>query len=124
MQAVGDGAQGWCNAILYVFLSPTIRKRLILNPCNSFIDKAVEKARGLLETDTQNTERSSLLSATTSGEYGSARSGGNNSSDGRCNGGASKNSNSGSRLSSSETSYHSISTDKVSEDAEVLIHKR
>ena len=28
LQAVGDGAQGWCNSILYVFLSPKIRRRL------------------------------------------------------------------------------------------------
>jgi G protein-coupled receptor 157 len=32
LQSLGDGAQGWANAILYVFWSPKIRKRLILNP--------------------------------------------------------------------------------------------
>ena len=29
---MGDGGQGWCNAILYIFLSPKIRERLILTP--------------------------------------------------------------------------------------------
>ena len=46
MQAVGDGAQGWCNAILYVFLSPTIRRRLFEQPlgkCFTFVgDKIAE----------------------------------------------------------------------------------
>lgn len=29
---MGDGGQGWCNAILYIFWSPKIRERLILTP--------------------------------------------------------------------------------------------
>lgn len=29
---MGDGGQGWCNALLYIFLSPAIRERLILKP--------------------------------------------------------------------------------------------
>jgi len=28
IQAIGGGGQGWANAILYIFLSPTIRYRL------------------------------------------------------------------------------------------------
>jgi len=28
MQAIGGGGQGWANAILYIFLLPTIRNRL------------------------------------------------------------------------------------------------
>lgn len=65
-QAVGDGAQGWCNAILYVFLSPTIRHRLIFDPCNRCLNAAIERAAELLESDTRThaTERSRLLSHT------------------------------------------------------------
>ena len=32
MQAVGDGGQGWGNALIYIFLSPTIRKQLFIYP--------------------------------------------------------------------------------------------
>lgn len=31
MQAVGDAAQGWANAVLYIFLSPKIRNQLCRN---------------------------------------------------------------------------------------------
>ena len=67
-----DGAQGWCNAVLYVFLSPTIRRRLIIDPCNSFLsflDSAVVKAAGFLETNNNRiqanvqSERRGLLQA-------------------------------------------------------------
>lgn len=42
-QAIGDGGQGWGNAILYIFLSPVIRERLIGEWCG----KCVEKLEGL-----------------------------------------------------------------------------
>ena len=29
-QSIGDGGQGWCNAILYILFSPNIRRRLVL----------------------------------------------------------------------------------------------
>jgi len=32
MQAAGDGEQGWENALLYVFLSPTMRSMLFRDP--------------------------------------------------------------------------------------------
>lgn len=32
LQAIGDPGQGWGNAILYVLLSDTIRKRMITDP--------------------------------------------------------------------------------------------
>ena len=35
MQAIGGGGQGWVNAILYIFLSSTIRTRLF-NPRRYF----------------------------------------------------------------------------------------
>ena len=62
-QAVGDGAQGWCNAILYIFLSPTIRRRLILDPCNRCLNATIERAAVLMESDTRTntTERSRLV---------------------------------------------------------------
>ena len=47
-QAVGDGGQGWGNAILYIFLSPMVRERLIIEWCgscakdkNSRVDRAI-----------------------------------------------------------------------------------
>ena len=53
LQAIGDGAQGWGNAILYIFLSPTIRRRLIINPCNRCLNTAMERAAILLESDSR-----------------------------------------------------------------------
>lgn len=84
----------------------------------------MEKARGLLESDTDRTqktathsEHSSLMSATASGEYGSARSGNNiNSKNRRHNSDTAKR---GSSYLSSETSYHSLSTDENSENETV-----
>uniref|UniRef100_A0A1X7VGT0 G-protein coupled receptors family 2 profile 2 domain-containing protein n=1 Tax=Amphimedon queenslandica TaxID=400682 RepID=A0A1X7VGT0_AMPQE len=35
LQCIGDGAQGWVNCILYIFWSPKIRQRLILNPLSN-----------------------------------------------------------------------------------------
>lgn len=35
-QCIGDGAQGWVNALLYIFWSPKIRQRLIINPLGTF----------------------------------------------------------------------------------------
>ena len=32
LQAVGDGGQGWSNALIYIFLSPTIRRQLFFYP--------------------------------------------------------------------------------------------
>ena len=51
MQAVGDGAQGWANAVLYIFFSPMMRQRLFSYPCSQCWNAVVEKARELLETD-------------------------------------------------------------------------
>ena len=38
-QAIGDGGQGWGNAILYIFLSPIIRERLIQEWCGKCLEK-------------------------------------------------------------------------------------
>lgn len=53
MQAVGDGAQGWANAVLYIFLSPVIRNRLCINPFNKCLNIAIEKAAHFLESDSE-----------------------------------------------------------------------
>ncbi len=53
MQAVGDPGQGWGNAILYIFLSPTIRHRLFTEPWNKCISVTEEKVGGLLESETE-----------------------------------------------------------------------
>ncbi len=50
-QAVGDGGQGWCNAILYVFLSSTMRRRLFVKPARGCLQVLGEKLDELLETD-------------------------------------------------------------------------
>ena len=33
LQSIGDGGQGWGNAILYILLAPRIRNRLCVHPC-------------------------------------------------------------------------------------------
>ncbi len=38
-QAIGDGGQGWGNAILYIFLSSVIRERLLGEWCGKCVDK-------------------------------------------------------------------------------------
>ena len=47
MQAVGDGGQGWGNAVLYIFLSPVIRSRLFIEPLEDCYDAVKEKFQGL-----------------------------------------------------------------------------
>ena len=51
MQAIGDGGQGWGNAVLYVFLSPVIRKRLIKRPCRNCLDATAIRIEALLEAE-------------------------------------------------------------------------
>ena len=50
-QAIGDGGQGWCNAILYIFFSPTIRRKLFGAPCESCLQTAERKLLKLLESN-------------------------------------------------------------------------
>lgn len=38
-QAIGDGGQGWSNALLYIFLSPTIRRQLFMLPFIRLLQK-------------------------------------------------------------------------------------
>ena len=54
-QAIGDPGQGWGNAILYVFMSPVVRKQLITNP----LRKLVRTTRAMLAVggDSSNNER-------------------------------------------------------------------
>ena len=37
MQAIGAGGQGWANAILYIFLCPTLRNRVLIAPCKKLL---------------------------------------------------------------------------------------
>ena len=55
-QAIGDPGQGWGNAILYVFMSPVVRKQLITNPLRKLIRKT---GRAMLAVggDSSNDER-------------------------------------------------------------------
>ena len=58
-QAIGDGGQGWGNAILYVFLSPTIRHKLFGEPCAILLRRAQDKLLQLLETDADSVTKNS-----------------------------------------------------------------
>jgi len=39
-QAIGDGGQGWANAILYIFSSKTMREKMIVNPAKRIKEKS------------------------------------------------------------------------------------
>ena len=43
VQAAGDGGQGWGNALLYVFLSPTMRSMLFRDPCVALMAKRYDQ---------------------------------------------------------------------------------
>lgn len=43
LQAIGDGGQGWGNAVLYIFLSPIIRERLMMEWCGKCAEKAEDR---------------------------------------------------------------------------------
>ena len=45
MQSVGDGGQGWVNAVLYIFFSPKIRNRLFESLMSLFCDCAYEATK-------------------------------------------------------------------------------
>lgn len=51
-QAIGDGGQGWGNALLYIFLSPNIRRRLFGEPLDQCLLATERKLQALLETET------------------------------------------------------------------------
>ena len=51
LQAIGDGGQGWGNAILYIFFSPVIRSRLFKEPCEDCFEAIQEKFQRLCESD-------------------------------------------------------------------------
>lgn len=51
LQAIGDGGQGWGNAILYIFLSPTMRRRLFGNPCEECLEAVGDRVVVFLESD-------------------------------------------------------------------------
>lgn len=44
IQAIGDGGQGWSNALLYIFLSPTIRRQLFVLPFLRLLHFSIKKA--------------------------------------------------------------------------------
>ena len=56
-QAVGDGGQGWGNAILYIFFSSTIRRKLFGEPCNLFLGAVADKLHQLLKTENETVTR-------------------------------------------------------------------
>ena len=53
MQAIGDGGQGWCNAILYIFFSATTRQKLFRHPLKKCLSATECKLQKLLETETE-----------------------------------------------------------------------
>lgn len=44
IQAIGDGGQGWSNALLYIFLSPTIRRQLFVLPFLRLLHFSIKKS--------------------------------------------------------------------------------
>ena len=56
-QAVGDGGQGWGNAILYIFFSSTIRHKLFGEPCKLFLGAVADKLHRVLETENETVTR-------------------------------------------------------------------
>ena len=104
-QAVGDGAQGWANAILYIFFSPVLRKRMFTDPFHKCLNKTIEQAAHLLESDT---------GASRITNYGArdARFGSNHLGQRHAVGRDGVSSN----KRSSETVYHSFSSEKSSEE--------
>ncbi len=50
-QAIGDGGQGWCNAILYIILSPMMRRKLCGEPCESCLQATEKRLQKLLESN-------------------------------------------------------------------------
>ncbi len=59
-QAIGDGGQGWGNAVLYVLLSPTIRTRLLDSLCGRCVDAIEGRLGGGLDTDTAKSHKPGL----------------------------------------------------------------
>lgn len=57
LQAIGDGGQGWANALLYIFLSPTMRRRLLIKPIGKMLIVVGDKLADLLETDLETNSR-------------------------------------------------------------------
>ena len=47
MQAIGDGGQGWGNAICYIFLSPVMRARLVGEWCGTCVEKLDDHLNGV-----------------------------------------------------------------------------
>ncbi len=50
-QAIGDSGQGWCNAILYIILSPIMRRKLCGEPCESCLQATERKLQKLIESN-------------------------------------------------------------------------
>ena len=59
-QAIGDSGQGWGNAILYVFVSSTIRKKLFDTCCGVCLDAIEERQQD--HTNTQTRTRTDRMS--------------------------------------------------------------
>ena len=55
-QGIGDPGQGWGNAILYIFMSPVVRKQLITNPLRKLI-RNTGRAMVAVGGDSSNDER-------------------------------------------------------------------
>ncbi len=46
-QAIGDGGQGWGNAICYILLSPVMRARLVGEWCGTCVEKLDDHLNGV-----------------------------------------------------------------------------
>ena len=76
-QAIGDGGQGWGNAILYVFLSPTIREKLCNTLCGNCMDALEGRLGILLESEASNRHVQNEVSENGVKKHGGVRKGNN-----------------------------------------------
>ncbi len=51
MQAIGDSGQGWCNAILYIILSPMMRRKLCGEPCENCLQATERRLQKFIESN-------------------------------------------------------------------------
>lgn len=76
LQAIGDGGQGWGNALLYIFLSPVIRQELFcwsFIKCIQFIGKKMRAIGEKMETAGETEHRDENIEQETHPPSGSGR---------------------------------------------------
>ena len=76
MQAIGDGGQGWGNALLYIFLSPVIRHELFcfsFFKCVNYVGKKMRAVGEKMETAGELEQQNVIIEQDTHPPTGSGR---------------------------------------------------